>query len=115
MKAHSIALAVGSVVGAIFFAIVAPAVLPFAAFILGMTWLVQRFVNWMSRKSKHQVRRREIATMARLGMPRKRLAAVLGCEVGAVLAAGVVLAIGIAFVVSRLGESAVRFVVELSS
>lgn len=52
MKAHSIALAVGSVVGAIFFAIVAPAVLPFAAFILGMTWLVQRFVNWMSRKSK---------------------------------------------------------------
>ncbi|MEM1447895.1 MAG: FtsX-like permease family protein [Planctomycetota bacterium] len=62
-----------------------------------------------------QVRRREIATMVRLGMPRRRLAAVLACEVGAVLLTGVGLAAVVTLGVSRLGESAVRWIVELSA
>ena len=61
-----------------------------------------------------QVRHREIETMRRLGCPRGRLAAVLAVEVGAVLASGALLAALFAGLLTRLGDEAVRLLVNLS-
>ena len=61
-----------------------------------------------------QVRRREIATMVKLGCSRGRLAAILAAEVAGVLVAGIVLAGGTTAFLWSFGEGVVRMLVRMS-